>query len=88
MQETLYVVQWVGEGGNPTGIGIEIEEVREIVASDFDWLLVRSYDVGILERIVARYPGWSMSGQPAHGEFTDIGGAEFLVENGVLTEEI
>lgn len=88
MQEQLYVVQWIEESGEPTSIGPEIEDVREIVASDIDWFLVRSYDVGTLERIVDRYPGWSFSGQPADGEFIDIGGEEFTVENGQLAEAI
>lgn len=85
MEERIYVVQWIGED-EATSIGPEIEDVREIIASDIDWLLVRSYDLGTLERIVTRYPGWSISGEPANGEFIDIGGAEFVVKNGVLEE--
>jgi hypothetical protein len=86
MEEKLYLVQWTEEHDDPTAIGIEIEEVREIVASDHDCFLVRSYDTGTLERIVSKYPGWSMSGQPAEGEFTDIGGAEFTVRDGALVD--
>lgn len=86
MEEQLYVVQWIDESGEPTSIGPEIEDVRRILASDTDWLLVWSYDVGTLERIVDRHPGWSFSGQPADGAFVDIGGAEFTVENGQVVE--
>lgn len=86
MQEKLYVVQYAGDGEPDGGIGIEVEEVREIVASDVDWLLVRSYDLGTLERIADRYPGWTLSGHPADGEFVDIGGAEIRVRDGILVE--
>jgi hypothetical protein len=87
MEELLYVVQWTDPDGEPTSIGPEIEDVREIIASDVDWLLVRSYDLGTLERIVSRYPGWTLSGQPANGKFVDIGGDEVEVKHGYLVQE-
>jgi hypothetical protein len=83
MEETLYVVQQIGHD-ETVSPGPEIEEVREILASDIDWLLVESYDHGTLERIVSKYPGWCLS--LANGEFVDIGGAEFAVEDGRLIE--